>query len=168
MHRRSFAFLAGAAVSMMVAGSSAARPQITTDAAPGANFTGYKTFAWVNLTPAAGMDPVAFDRIRMGIEGALTGKGYQKAAGDAGDLSLILSTGAREKTEVNSFGRFGLQTDVYQYTQGTLALDAFDTKTKQPVWHGQATETINPGKSNPKAIDDGVSKLMAKFPAGGG
>jgi hypothetical protein len=168
MHRRSFVLLTGAAASLMMVGHSAARPQISTDTAPGVNFAGYKSFAWVNLTPPSGMDPVAFGRIRTGIEGALVEKGYQKAGGSAGDLSLILTVGAREKTEVNSFGRFGLQTDVYQYTQGTLSLDAFDTKTKQPVWHGQATETVNPDKPNPKAIDDGVAKLMAKFPAGGG
>jgi hypothetical protein len=113
------------------------------------------------------MDPVAFGRIRTGIENVLAGKGYQKAGGADGDLSLILTTGAQDKTQINSFGRFGLQTDVYQYTEGTLSLDAFDTKTKQAVWHGQATETVNPRKPNQKAIDDAVTKLMAKFPAGG-
>jgi hypothetical protein len=113
------------------------------------------------------MNPVAFDRIRTNIESALGGKGYQKAAGNVGDLSLILTLGAKQQTQFDSFGRFGLQTDVYQYTQGTLSLDAFDTKAKKAIWHGQATETVNPDKPNNRAIDDGVTKLMAKFPAGG-
>jgi hypothetical protein len=168
MHRRAFMLLTCAAASLMAVGPSAARPQISTDAAQGVNFAAYKTFAWASAAAPSGMNPVAFDRIRTNIESAMAGKGYQKAAGDSGDVSLILTVGAKEKTQVDSFGRFGLQTDVYQYTQGTLSLDAFDTMTKKPIWHGQATETVNPGKTNNKALDDGVTKLMAKFPAGGG
>jgi hypothetical protein len=151
---------------MIAAGAHAARPKISTDVAPGANFAAYKTFAWVNPLPPRGMNPVAFDRIRTSIENGLAAKGYQKA--DAGDLSLILSIGAREKAQYESWGRFGLQTDVYQYTEGTLSLDAFDTKTRQAVWHGQASETVNPEKPNYDAIDEGVTKLVAKFPPGGG
>jgi hypothetical protein len=168
MHRRTFLLLTSAAASLMSVGPAAARPQISTDAAQGVNFAAYKTFAWASAVPAGGMNPVAFDRIRTNIESALAGKGYQKAAGGAGDVSLILTIGAQDKTQINSFGRFGLQTDVYQYTEGSLSLDAFDTQTKRPIWHGQATETVNPGKTNTKAIDDGIAKLMAKFPAGGG
>jgi hypothetical protein len=166
MDRRSFLVLAGAGASLISARARAARPQISTDVAPGANFAAYRTYTWVNPLPPAGTNPVAFDRIRTSIENGLAAKGYQKA--DAGDLSLILSAGAREKTQFESWGRFGLQTDVYQYTQGTLSLDAFDTKTRQAVWHGQASETINPDKPNYGAIDEAITKLMAKFPAGGG
>jgi len=167
MHRRTFLLLTSAAASMLAVGPSVARPQISTDVAPGVNFAGYKTFVWASEAPAPGMNPVAFDRIRTNIESALNGKGYQKAAGNAGDLSLILTLGAMQKSQVESWGRLGLQTDVYQYTQGSLSLDAFDTKTKKAIWHGQATETINPDKPNNRAIDDGVTKLLAKFPAGG-
>jgi hypothetical protein len=28
--------------------------------------------------------------------------------------------------------------------EGQISLDAFDTKTKRAVWHGQITDTINP------------------------
>lgn len=164
MHRRAFVLLAGAAASA-IALAADARPSISTDVAPGANFASYKTFAWVNPQPPRGMNPVAFDRIRTTIENGLIAKGYQKA--DPADLSLILSIGAREKTQFESWGRFGLQTDVYQYTQGKLALDAFDTQTRQAVWHGQASETVNPDKPNFKAIDEGVAKLVAKFPPSG-
>jgi hypothetical protein len=166
MHRRTFLAFAGAATGAIAVRARAARPQISADAAPGVNFAAYKTYAWVNAQPPQGMDPVAFERIRSSIEDELFSRGYQKA--DPGDLSLILSIGAREKTQFESWGRFGLQTDVYQYTQGALSLDAFDTKTRQAVWHGQATETINPDKPNPGAVAEAVHKLIAKFPQGGG
>jgi hypothetical protein len=168
MQRRSFLLFTSAAASLLAVGPSIARPQIATDVAPGVNFGAYKTFVWVSEVPAPGMNPVAFERIRTNIENALSGKGYQKAAaGNAGDVSLILTLGAKQQTQFESWGRLGLQTDVYQYTQGTLSLDAFDTKAKKAIWHGQATETVNPDKPNERAIDEGVTKLMAKFPAGG-
>jgi len=166
MHRRVFLVLAGAVASGVALPAGAARPTISTDVAPDANFANYKTFAWANALPPRGMNPIAFDRIRTTIESGLAAKGYQKA--DPGDLSLILSIGAREKTQFESWGRFGLQTDVYQYTQGMLSLDAFDTGTRQAVWHGQALETVNPEKPDYKAIDEGVGKLVAKFPPAGG
>jgi hypothetical protein len=165
MHRRSLLVVAFLVLASAFAGAAQARPTISTDTAPGADFGAYRTYSWVNPLPPRGMNPVAFDRIRTTIEDGLAAKGYRKA--DPGDLSLILTLGAREKTDFESWGRFGLQTDVYQYTQGTLSLDAFDTKTRAAVWHGQASETINPDKPNYKAIDDGVTKLMAKFPPGG-
>jgi hypothetical protein len=139
-----------------------AGPSISTDVAPGVNFGAYKTFAVVSATVPSGMDPVAYQRIVADVLAGLSNKGYQKA--DPGDLSLILSVGAQNKADIESWGVRGLRTDVYQYTEGKLSVDAFDTKTKQAVWHGQASETINPNKSNPAAIDKAVSKLMEKFP----
>lgn len=143
-----------------------AGPSISTQSMPGANFSNYRTYSWANAQPPAGVNPVMYQRIVMDIDQALAQKGYQKA--DAGDLSLILTLGARDKTDVQTWGRFGLQTSVYQYTQGQLSLDVFDTKTQQALWHGQATQTINPEKPNPAAVDKAIKKLMGKFPAGAG
>ena len=139
-----------------------AKPKVSSDTTPGANFASYKTFAFVNALPPAGIDPVAFERIRQGVEQGLTAKGFSKAA--SGDLSVILTLGAKNKTDVNTWGRFGQQVDVYQYTVGQLSVDVFDTKTKQPLWHGQATETIDPQKPDPQKIQAAVADVMAKFP----
>ena len=147
----------------LLAAPAWARPTVSTDTTPGANFAAYKTFSFANALPPANMDPVAYERIRQGVEQGLTGKGYSKA--DAGDLSVIITLGAKDKTDVQSWGRFGLQQDVYQYTEGQVSVDVFDTKTKQPLWHGQATETVDPKKLDPKKVDAAVTDVMAKFPA---
>lgn len=139
-----------------------AMQKISTDTTPGVSFANYSTFTFVNPTPPAGMDPVAFERIRMGVESALTSKGYTKA--DPGDISLIITLGAKDKTDINTWGRFGRQVDVYQYTEDSLSVDAFDTKTKQPLWHGQATESVS-SKPDPAKVEKAVNKLMAQFPA---
>jgi hypothetical protein len=165
MDRRQMILASGAAIGATIAVSAHAGPKISTDTLPGANFAQYKTFGWANSAPPANMDPVAFARIQMDIESALAGKGYTKSANP--DLGLVLSLGAQNKTDINSWGFFGRQLDVYQYTEGKLSLDAFDLKTKQAVWHGQADETIHPDKPNPSKIDNAITKLMMKFPASG-
>jgi hypothetical protein len=145
-------------------GAPLAAQKISTQALPGVNFAAYKTYSWVNAQPPAGMNPIMYQRIMADIEQALAQKGYSKV--ESGDLALILTLGAREKTDVQQWGRFGLQTSVYQYTQGQLSLDAFDSKTNQALWHGQASQTINPDKPNPDKVDKAIAKLMKQFPAG--
>jgi hypothetical protein len=115
-------------------------------ATPGVNFSAYKTYSWVQAAAPAGGNPVMQQEILNDLNAALGQKGYQQVASN-GDLSLILTIGARENTEIQSWGRFGLQTSVYQYTEGQLSLDAFDTKTQQAVWHGQASPDHRPGQA---------------------
>ncbi len=109
------------------------------------------------------MNPVMYQRIIADFEAALTSKGYRK--GEPADLSLALTIGAQQKTDVETWGRFGLQTSVYQYTQGQVSLDVFDAKTRRALWHGQASQTVNPDKPNPAKVDSAIAKLMKKFPA---
>ena len=137
-------------------------PTVSTDVTPGANFSAYSSFAFVNTAPPAGMDPVLFERIQQDVGGALQGKGY--TSGAPGDLSVVVSLGAKDRTDINTWGAFGRQVDVYQYTEGKLAVDVFDTKTRKPLWHGQATQTIQPGKPDPAAINTAVASVMSSFP----
>ncbi len=163
MHRKTLlmaGLISGLALTPAI---SAAGPSISTQAAPGVNFGAYRTYGWVSALPPAGMNPVMYQQIMADIDQALAQKGYQKA--ESGDLSLILTIGAQQKTDVETWGRFGLQTSVYQYTQGQLSLDAFDARTKQALWHWQAKQTVNPDKPNPSKVSKAIDKLMAQFPA---
>jgi len=162
MHRKTF-IVAAFSLGLVTPAASIAGPSISTDAAPGVNFSAYKTYSWLQGSAPAGGNPVMYQRILNDFDGALVQKGYQQVP-SGGDLSLILTIGAQQKTDVETWGRFGLQTSVYQYTQGQLSLDAFDSKTKQAVWHGQASQTVNPDKPNPSKADAAVDKLMVQFP----
>lgn len=164
MNRRTIIAVAFAACTLLTSQACFAGPSISTQAAPGVNFSAYKTYSWVQASAPAGGNPVMQQQIMNDFNSALAQKGYQQIQ-SGGDLSLIMTTGAREKTDVESWGRFGLQTSVYQYTQGQLSLDAFDSRTQQAVWHGQASETIDPDKPNPSKVSAGIQKLMAQFPA---
>jgi hypothetical protein len=131
---------------------------------PGVNFSSYKTYTWVQATAPAGGNPVMQQQILNDLDAALAQKGYQEVK-SGGDLSLVLTIGAQEKTDIQSWGWWGRQLSVNQYTQGQLSLDAFDTKTQQAVWHGQASQTIDPDKPNPSKVDAAIAKLMVQFPA---
>jgi len=159
MHRREF--IAGFAAIAALSGCKST-PTVSSDVTPGANFAAYQSFAFVNVVAPAGMDPVAFERIQQDVGTALTGKGYSPGA--PGDMSIVLTLGAKDRTDVQTWGRFGGQVSVYQYTEGKLAVDVFDTKTRQPLWHGQATETIHPENPDPAAINTAVASVMASFP----
>lgn len=164
MRRNLRFFVAIAAGLAAVPAAAIAGPKISTQAAPGVNFSAYKSYSWVQAQVPSGGNPILFQQILSDLDSAMSQKGYRKVDAD-GDLSLVLTIGAQQKTDIESWGRFGLQTSVYQYTQGQLSLDAFDTKTKQAVWHGQASQTVDPDKPNPSKIDAAVAKLMAGFPA---
>lgn len=141
----------------------AAAARVSSDTTPGVNFAQYRTFTLANAGPPAGMNPVAFERIRMGVEQGMMARGYTKA--DEGDLSVVITIGAQDKTDISTWGRFGRQVDVHQYTEGQLSVDVFDAKTKQPLWHGQDTESVNPGHVDGEKIDKHVADVMERLPA---
>lgn len=158
MNRRIFAAMG---VGLLLAACESS-PNIASDATPGTNVAAYRTYTWASANGPSDMSPVAFERIRQAVDGAMASKGYVKA--DPGDISLIVTVGARDMTDIQTWGRFGQQTDVYNYTEGKLSIDLFDTRTRQALWHGQATQNINRGSTNPALIDAAVAGIMAKLP----
>jgi hypothetical protein len=159
MNRR---FMALAVVGLALS-ACASKPTISSQTTRGANLSAYTSYAWVNAPPPGGMNPVAWERVKQDVDSALTAKGYTQA--DPGALAVILTIGARNKTDINTYGWWGRQVSVYQYTEGKISIDVFDAKTKQPLWHGQATQTIDPGNPNEALIDTAVAGVMANFPA---
>ncbi|HEX7853693.1 MAG TPA: DUF4136 domain-containing protein [Sphingobium sp.] len=151
-----------AALAIAMATPSITLARVSSDTTPGVNFATYRTFYFVNARPPSGVDPVAYERIRMGVEQGLTSKGYRKAP--TGDLAIIITVGARNKTDIDTWGAFGRQVDVHQYTEGQLSIDAFDTRTKRPLWHGKAVDDVG-SKINPDKLGKEVGKLMTQFPA---
>ena len=56
--------------------------------------------------------------------------------------------------------------DVREFTQGRLAIDIFDVKQKQPVWHGHATKSISSSdqKNAEALINKAVAAILKDFP----
>ena len=144
----------------------------------------YKTFAWLTpekiLTAPVDINPVMKNRIDDDIVVAFEAKGYKliESADDA-DFTISYTIGNRDKIKVDSYpttyragfgwGRgyygMGTETTVKQYTEGRLAIDVFDVKSKQPVWHGWAVKRITSSdKDDPTAtIRTVVNEVIAQF-----
>jgi hypothetical protein len=139
-----------------------AAAQTSAQTAPGANLSAYRTYEWAATAPPAGANPIIVQQIIADFDAEMASRGYQK--GQPGDLTLVLTLGSQDKTDIQTWGRFGLQTSVYQYTEGQMSLDVFDTKTQHALWHGQVSKTINPKKPDQSKISKAIDKLMTKFP----
>jgi hypothetical protein len=155
----------GLAGALVLSTGAQAKPQLTTDAANGVNFSNYKTYTWVRTSPPGGINSVQYQRIMADLESRLAAKGYKHA--EPADLTMALTLGKRQKVDIDTWNHYGYH-DAYAYTEGQVSVDAFDTKTKQALWHGQVTDTIKAGKPDPEKLDAALTKLMEQFPATAG
>ena len=153
----------------------------------------YKTFAWLTkgkiLAPAADINPVMKARVDESIEQAFTTKGYRLVKdAEQADFTISYTVGSRDKIRVDNFpatynsgfgwgrgyygGRgiygnvsMGTETNVRQYTEGKLAIDIFDVKSHQPVWHGWATKRLKSSDTEVPsgALNDIVLQIVNQF-----
>lgn len=58
-------------------------------------------------------------------------------------------------------------TRVRTYTVGTLVVDLFDTRTKQAIWRGTASDTVpdDPAKGD-ALLRAGIAEMFEGFPPG--
>jgi hypothetical protein len=154
----------------------------------------YKTFAWLTpvkiMAPPEDINPVMKVRVDEEIEQAFIAKGYQLVSdAEQADFTISYTVGNRDKIKVSNYpstyhgsfgwgrgyyggyygGMFGnhmeTETRIRQYTEGKLAIDVYDVKTHQPVWHGWATKRItsNDLELPSSMIKDAVSEVVAQF-----
>jgi hypothetical protein len=152
----------GLASALVFAAAAHAKPQLTVDAAGGVDLGQYKTYSWVRTHPPAGYNSVLYQRALANIDTRMAAKGYRHA--EPSDFTMVLTVGKRQKVDVDAWHHYGYR-DVYTRTEGEVALDAFDAKTKKALWHGKVTDVINPNKPDPKKADAALTKLMERFPA---
>jgi Domain of unknown function (DUF4136) len=153
--------------------------QVKTDYDRSANFAQYKTYSWEQVKTK---DPLFVDRIKSDVNAALAAKGWTEVPSN-GNVSIIAIQTTQEQQTLNTFydgfgggwgwrrfggGGFGDATTTTEtYQVGTLVIDLFDTKTKQLIWRGTASDTLsNNSNKNIENLNKGVEKLFKKFPPG--
>jgi len=152
-------------------------PQVSFDADPSVSFANYRTYGWSYTAAPAGVNPLTINRIRDSIDRYLTGRGYSQ--GGSADFTVAFTVGARNRVEVTDFGGYGgfyrpywggwgaygpRDIDVRNVTDGTLVIDIYDAKTKQPIWHGTATQQVGSKSVTQEQIDQAVAAVLANFP----
>lgn len=174
------------AVSAMAAG-----PKVRSDYDHSANFSAYKTFAFVS-PPGTEVDGYPAD-ITQGIKSAvqreMEKRGYRLADSHS-DLLVNFSAGLAKKAKHDELSkqtlgyygyRQGVQVPVYKtwstyaydkgtkdYVEGTINVDIVDAAASQLVWEGVAIGEVRkldrPVSEVQPGIDRAVADIFAKYP----
>lgn len=148
---------------------------ITTNSMPGTNFANYHTYKWVTVEGATYPNQILDAQIKSSIDSQLAGKGLTKSDSDKADLYVAYQVSIDQQKQWNAYGtgvglRWGGGMATAQSSTisvGTLVLDMYDPSTKQLVWTGRATKTLDPGANQEKRqknLDKAMQKLLKNFP----
>lgn len=151
------------------------------------DFYKYRTYKWVQIKGADQPDDLTARALTKAIDAELAQKGMTKTEADNADLYVGYQTALGQEKEFTTFNTgwgygpgwgggwygyggmtsgttYGSTSTVYV---GQLDLSMYDPGTKQLVWRGVATKTLDP-KAKPekkqKNIAKAVSKLLKKYP----
>ncbi len=147
---------------------------------PAVDLTKYRTYAWAQGSAVS--NPVINQIIISAVDSEMTSKGLRKVDTDP---DLILVTFASTDSELYitnptwTSSMHSISTGIatgpqsWPVSKGTLVVDLSDAKTKNGVWRGTATHTLEHGptgnsvkdaKSVEKPIRKAVQKMFKQFP----
>ena len=165
--------ITGVLVSVLIMFAASSQAQsVQTDFDRSFNFSQLKTFNFALQRRPVG-DPLAADslnngRIRSALESKLAASGLRVENGVKPDFAVAYYVTTREKLDVQDYsigpGRFFGRRDIRvdQFTEGTLIVDFIDTNTRQLIWRGRASGTVELKKMDEK-ITKAVEKLVNQF-----
>jgi len=140
---------------------------------PGTDFGKYHSYKWVPIEGGSHPNQIADAQIKSSVDSQLTGKGLTKTDGDKADLLIGYQVAVDQEKQWNAYGmggaRFGGMGTATSstITNGSLVLDMYDPTSKQLVWTGTATKTLNPSSNqekNQKNLDKAMAKLLKNYP----
>ena len=138
---------------------------------PRTDFSKYHTYTWVNIGRAH-PDQIKDAEIKQSIDAQLASKGMTKTDSDKADLYICYQTAMNQETQWDAWGSRAFGMGMGSWTSstisvGTLVLDMYDPETKQLVWTGSATKTIDTGSNHEKHmknLDKAMAKLLRNYP----
>jgi len=140
---------------------------------PGVDFSKYHTYKWVDIAGGSHPNQIADAEIKQSVDSQLAAKGMTKTASDKADLYVGYQVAVDQEKQWNAWGTGrGFGGGMGSATQsninvGSLVLDMYDPTTKQLVWTGTATKTINPSSNqekNQKNLNKAMEKLLKYYP----
>ena len=140
---------------------------------PGTDFSKYHTYKWVLIEGASHPNQIMDQEIKQAVDSQLASKGLTKTDSDKADLYVGYQIAVDQERQWNAWGTgrgfgggMGSATSS-TISIGTLVLDMYDPGTKQLVWTGHATNTINPSSNqekNMKSLNKAMAKLLKNYP----
>ena len=142
----------------------------------GANFASFKTYRWVNLDDSVNDQLIDRD-IKRAVDEQLAQKGLTKVEGEA-DLYIGYRAAINLEKSVNlwstgmgpgglGWGDRSVQGQTSTIPVGLLFVDMYDHATKQLVWRGDASKSLDLKKDpdkNYKNLQKAMAKLFKNYP----
>jgi hypothetical protein len=163
-----------AACLLLMAGSVTAQ-DVKYNFMPGTDFSKFHTYKWVVVPNATYPNQIVDTQIKDAINSQLSAKGLTSTDSDKADLYVAYQTSVDQQKQWNAYGmgggwRFGggmASATSSTIDVGTLVVDMYDPSTKQLVWTGRATKTLNPSSNqekNQKNLNNAMAKLLKNYP----
>lgn len=164
----------GVVVALLAFGTALAQ-DVTTNFMPGTDFTKYHTYKWVTIQGATYPNQIVNAQIKDAVDSQLATKGLTKTDGDRADLYVGYQVSIDQQRQWNAYGmggglRWGGGMATAQSSTiniGTLVLDMYDPSSKQLVWTGRATKTLDASANQEKKqknLNKAMQKLLKNFP----
>jgi hypothetical protein len=165
---------------MLVCIVSASAQKVSVGADPAIDVAQFKTYAW--STERVSINPVVSEIVVSSVDAQLAAKGLRKVDTDP-ELTIVVFGSTESDIHVSnpswSPSLNSIATGVvvgsqsWLVTKGTLVVDIVDTKTKNSLWRGMATQTLDRGPTGDRAKDaktvekpirNAVKKMFKQFP----
>ena len=154
--------------------SAAFAQKVTYNFMPGTDFSKYHTYKWVDIPSKVHPNQIVDQEIKEAVNNVLASKGLTQAAGDQANLYVGYQCSVEQQREWDAWGtggRLGWGGGMGSATSstisdGTLIVTFFDPS-RQLIWRGQATKTLNPSgkqQKNLEQLDKAIEKLLKNFP----
>jgi hypothetical protein len=146
---------------------------VTYNFMPGTDFSKYHSYKWVTIEGGAHPNQIMNQEIMQAIDSQLAAKGMTKTDSDKADLYVGYQVAVDQEKQWNAWGTgrgfgggMGSATSS-TISNGTLVLDMYDPGSKQLVWTGRATKTLDPSSNqekNMKNLNKAMAKLLKNYP----
>ena len=165
---------------ILISALTVSAQKVNVGADPAVDIAKYKTYAWTK--GQASPNPLIDQLIVTAVDSQLAAKGLKKVETDpeltavafASTESELLVSNPSWAPSLNSISTgIVASSQSTPVTKGTLVIDLSDTKTKNGVWRGTATDTLKHGPTGDKAKDaknaekpitKAVEKMFKQFP----
>lgn len=175
-----------AACSLVVLAGCVTGPRVRTDFDPEADFSRYETWAFYEpiAMEESGYSTFITERIKSDVRREMEARGYTYDE-TSPDLRVNFQGVIEEKTDVYSVPRTDIhyfysyrarayfavpfwydQTQVNQYTEGTLTIDLVDAERNRLVWTGAAIGRVRERTPQERAvaIDRAIAEIFMRYP----
>ena len=170
-----FFLVAIAAVPLILAAGTVSAQDVKSNYMPGTDFSKYHTYKWVVIEGSEQPNQIVDAQIKQSVDSQLAAKGLTKVADGNADLFVGYQVALNQQKQWNAYGMGGgirwgggMATATSSTINiGTLVLDMYDPSSKQLVWTGSATKTLNPSSNqekNQKNLDKAMAKLLKNYP----